>query len=368
MIKNLLFLLLIHFYYLNSNSQSIVVNEICTLSDTLIENSGLFLDQNNRIWLHNDGGNLSEIYRINNLGQIDKIIHIKNATNIDWESITSDNNGHVFIADIGNNDNTRQNLSILKIPDPSNIVDDSIIAEKIFFSYEDQTAFPPAADQMNFDAEAIIHYNQHLYIFTKNRCTPFDGYTYMYKIPDSAGTYIAIKIDSLFLGNGLQEIFQVTDAAIDSNNNHLVLLGYYNIWFINNFSGDQFLSGTLNTLSFPSLSQKEAITWVSSDSLLMSDEFFNNTGKKLYGIKLIDNTEIQISTTPQAQIFPNPAKEYFSIKYNTDINKVIIRDLLGKIVIQENKHQNINIKSLNPGLYTVQVYSSTIFSLKLMIK
>ena len=69
----------------------------------------------NLIWAIQDSGNPNEIYGIDQNGSVSKTISVTNAGNIDWEDITSDKEGNLYIGDFGNNDNERKDLAIYKI-------------------------------------------------------------------------------------------------------------------------------------------------------------------------------------------------------------------------------------------------------------
>ena len=111
------------------------LRELCTLPATLAENSGMLVSAPNRIWLHNDGGNPAKLYLIDTIGTILKEITIQNATNVDWEDMTTDYQGHLYVGDIGNNNNNRQNLRIYKIPHPDSIQGMAATAEVIDYYY-----------------------------------------------------------------------------------------------------------------------------------------------------------------------------------------------------------------------------------------
>jgi hypothetical protein len=70
----------------------------------------LFLD--GKIITHNDSGDAANLYEIDSLsGAILRTISISNATNIDLEGL-AENDTHLFIADIGNNNGNREDLKI----------------------------------------------------------------------------------------------------------------------------------------------------------------------------------------------------------------------------------------------------------------
>jgi hypothetical protein len=54
------------------------------------------------IWIHNDSGNASKIYGVSRKGTIVKELTI-DAVNQDWEDITRDEKGNLYIGDFGNN-------------------------------------------------------------------------------------------------------------------------------------------------------------------------------------------------------------------------------------------------------------------------
>ena len=88
---------------------------VMDLPIALNEVSGLETDINNDLfWMVNDSGNKPILYGLNTVGNIVKSIKIK-AKNRDWEDLTIDPDGNIYIGNFGNNDNDSNNLSILKI-------------------------------------------------------------------------------------------------------------------------------------------------------------------------------------------------------------------------------------------------------------
>ena len=75
------------------------------------------------IWTLEDSGNANEIYGLNfENGAIEKTLTIENTENIDWEDITKDKEGNLYIGDFGNNDNERKDLCIYKMDKKSVII------------------------------------------------------------------------------------------------------------------------------------------------------------------------------------------------------------------------------------------------------
>jgi hypothetical protein len=191
-LNNLLFLFLFSFYSIFTQGQITNFKEKFDLPDETKETSGLlFLD--GKIITHNDSGNNANLFEIDSLsGNLLRTISISNATNIDWEDITEDEN-HIYIADIGNNNGNRTDLKIYKIIKSDFKKNTSVSAEIISFSYEDQTDFDNKPNASNFDAESIVIFDNSILIFTKNWA---DLKTNVYQIPLTTGNYVAKKISS----------------------------------------------------------------------------------------------------------------------------------------------------------------------------
>lgn len=87
------------------------------------ESSGLAASQCQQVlWTHNDAGSGPFIFAMTTKGKHLGTWKVSNAENIDWEAIAGykDPSGKCFllIGDIGDNDETRSELAIYKIPEP----------------------------------------------------------------------------------------------------------------------------------------------------------------------------------------------------------------------------------------------------------
>ncbi|MDW3651141.1 MAG: hypothetical protein R8P61_28950 [Bacteroidia bacterium] len=175
------------------------------------EISGIYI-QGDSIWSHNDSGGDPVLFAFDVEGNLLDSVYIEKTQNQDWEELTHDELGNVYICDFGNNNNQRENLRIFKYhPDQGWL-------GTIFFKFEDQKSFPPASDQRRFDAEGAFWYEDSIYIFSKNRS---GFYTYMYVIPDIPGTYTAVLKDSIDLKDRI-----VTAASLSPDKSKMALLGY----------------------------------------------------------------------------------------------------------------------------------------------
>src|SRR5690554_1864971 len=185
---------------------------VAPLPKELLESSALVKYKCNFITL-NDSGNEPELYVFNKKGEITHICFIKNVKNIDWEALAYDGQEYLYIGDIGNNENKRQDLAIHKVKLVDVLVKDTVNVETILFSYPEQYLFPPYQSELYYDAEALIVKEGKLYIFTKNRTVPFDGISKVYSLPTVPGEYQAkIQEDLNLLATTWREE-SITDAA-----------------------------------------------------------------------------------------------------------------------------------------------------------
>ncbi len=187
-IKTKYLYVLVCFIALNKLFTQEVVTDIA-LSEKLDETSGLEMVNNTLITI-NDSGNKPVLFYLDKKGNILNERKLDCCKNNDWESLAADKN-HIYIADFGNNYDTRKNLSIIKIPIQKS---SNEIAEVINFSYPEQKKFKRIYRRSEYDAEALISFEDKLLIFTKNKRKKI---TEIYSLPKNAGNYQAKKIGSL---------------------------------------------------------------------------------------------------------------------------------------------------------------------------
>jgi hypothetical protein len=270
---------------------SIDLRTIVRLPLQLKESSGIAIENPNKIWTHNDSGNTNELFAIDTLGEIVKTLKINNIDNIDWEDLAMDTEGNIYINDAGNNDNDRKNLAIHMI-NPVHETGGVIEAQSINFTFEDQTAFPPPNANKNFDIEAIVWANDTLFLFTKNRSNPFNGYSKVYRLPAQPGNQIARLSDSVFLGSSTSEA-RVTAATLNVANSVLALLTSNKIIVFRNFSGTNFFSGQSTVYRFSAQpGQVEAIDHVTDNTYYITSEGSNSQAGFLYEADLTGLTGI----------------------------------------------------------------------------
>lgn len=259
---------------------------ISSLPAKLAENSGIIIFDN-LIWTFNDSGGKNILYGFNFKGEIEKEIEIKDAPNRDWEDIAQDKK-HIYIGDFGNNSGMRKDQTIYKIKkkDISKKSKQKIKSKKIKFNYGNQTNFSYQGQQTAFDCEALVEFNDSLYIFTKDWS---DRTTTLYKMPDKKGEY-KINPVAQFNVEGL-----ITGADISPDKSKLALAGYKDykpiLWIFSDFKSNNFFEGNRMHFEMDSIfnAQTEGVCFLGNDSLLISCE---QTSSFKHQIFLIDLTSV----------------------------------------------------------------------------
>jgi hypothetical protein len=261
------------------------------LPDVLKEVSGMTHLPNGELWMLNDSKNPADLYLFDPyLKKLKEVRHVK-ARNYDWEDLTHDDSGNLYIGDFGNNNNKRQNLRIFRY----NLGTEEL--DSIPFRYPDQMAFPPAKErEWNFNCEAMVYYQDSLHLFSKNA---FKGNFYCkhYVLPTEPGAeQVAILRDSIKLKNRV-----VTGAALSQDGKTLALTGYimgrrFGFWpytrasvmYFTNFKGSWFFRGKQKWRRLPKCGisrQFESITAWNDQIWLVANEGRKPQVQRIWRIK-----------------------------------------------------------------------------------
>ncbi len=250
------------------------------LPKVLEEVSGIqYIEKEDAFWMLNDSGNKPHLYLVSEAGEILRKLKI-DAKNTDWEDITHDKQGNLYIGNFGNNRNERKDLVILKVEASDLKNTKKIKIEKIHFYYPEQKNFPP--EKKYYDTEAFFESNGFLYMFTKSRVKNEIGRTFLYRIPNELGNHKAERISDFTTCP--DKGCWITAADISKDGKRVVLLNHTSVWLFENFTGDDFFSGTAKEYPFGHESQKESITFKNNDTIYLADEDESgeNRGRNLY--------------------------------------------------------------------------------------
>ncbi len=260
------------------------LREIARLPKIIKEASGLEFT-GKHFWTHNDDG-IPALYCLDSAGTLQRAVQL-NSLNRGWEDLTTDDEGNLYIGGFGNNRNDKQDLKIYRIQNPETISEPVTTPEIIQYTYSDQKYFPPDKSNRNFDVDAFFHFQGSLYLFTKNRSSPFVGFSKIYKLPATPGTQVAELIDSVYVGSGAMINNWITSADTSPDGKTVALLFHDRLWFIRGFSGTKVSSGGIYELSLEHYTHKAGLCFKDDKTLYIVDELEAGLiGGKFYAIDI----------------------------------------------------------------------------------
>jgi len=240
------------------------LNVITDLPNSLKEASAIeTTSHSDLLWTIEDAGNKNNIYGLDLKGNIVKDIDISNSSNIDWEDLTSDNKGNLYIGDFGNNSKNRDDFTIYKI---SNLDDVETKAERIRFN------LPKEMNSEDFESFFLL--NDNFYIFSKENKS-----SVLLKVPNNIGKHTAELITEFKLKDKKAKI---TSADVSEDGKTIVLLNHDKLWKITNFKSDNFFEGDIEELDFKHDSQKEGVCFIDNKTVYITDEKNKGEGGNLY--------------------------------------------------------------------------------------
>jgi hypothetical protein len=264
----------------NDSASTVLTKNSHELPSELREVSGMTY-VNGKLWAIQDNGNTTELFQLSDEGKILKKIKLEFVKNHDWEAITHDNDGNLYIGDFGNNDNLRKNLAIYKI-NKADLNKNSIgKLETIFFNYGDQKDFPPKKKELFYDCESFFYKNGFFYLFTKNRSKNFDGTSYVYLIANKPEKQ-TISLQTTFITCDKYNSGAITDAALSPDGKTFVLLSNKRMWIYSDFKDAKSVKSVNKKIKFATYTQRESVTFKNNNTLFISDEKTKNVGGNLY--------------------------------------------------------------------------------------
>ena len=273
------------------------VSSIGVLPGEVIETSGLIF-HNNKLITHNDSGNTPQLFEIDTISlEVTRVVSLSNVENNDWEDLAHDED-YIYIGDFGNNQGNRTNLAIYRVSKADYNSSDTVMADIIEFTYEDQADFS-GGQPTDWDAEAIVALENELIVFTKQWQS--NG-TVAYSIPKLPGVYEAQNLGS-YDSAGL-----ITGATYNPNSQLIYLVGYSQQLqpFIiridgvdNEFNFDGNIVKSSLQLGF---AQIESITNIDENTYYLTSEYFTNANPPI----TLDSRLFRFSTEDTTPEEPNP--------------------------------------------------------------
>jgi hypothetical protein len=357
----LIILLVLLFFFLllkpTASGQFVIqAKAIAVLPDQLDESSGLAITAPNRLWSHNDAGNTNELFCFDTSGNLVRQLTVYNALNVDWEDLAMDSEKNIYISDAGNNNNDRQDLRMYRIPNPDLVEGDFIEADIIDFHLEDQTAFPPPPNNQNYDIEGVVWREGMLYLFTKNRSNPLNGYCKMYRLPATPGEHTAMLIDSVYLGNTNEEV-RVTAADYNESTGELALLTRTKVVVFTNYPGDRFFEGQMTTFYFSTpQGQVESLVFAGDRKLYMTEEKAKANSGSLYEFELPLINDMRENHEAGIAIYPNPTNGFLYFETKVKPDKIELLNSKGLFLHKiDCDETHLNLRDCAPGTYVLRL-------------
>ncbi len=356
-------------------AQNFTVETIALLPLETNESSGvIFL--NDKLITHNDSAGEAILYEVDpDSGTLIRQLVVENASNVDWEDLCFDQQ-YIYIGDFGNNSGDRTDLKIYRVSlqEYFQSSNDTVSADTIRFAYSDQESFEPG-NKHNFDAEALISFEDSLYIFTKNRG---DFHSNIYSVPKIPGDY-KIKRVGRINSNGL-----ITGGVHNPLSQEIMLTGYTLtepfLLRLSQFSGREFAEGEMHRLTFQvdGSYQIEAIEAINEKDYYITSETNKLGEATLYRV----NTDFVVSTqnpfTADIQYFPNPVNKLLNIRglQNPGEISLALFNTMGKqafyhtaVTRTEDETIKFNLDGVPAGIYLMHLTAQSIdISRKLIIR
>lgn len=333
--------------FLGINAQQFTLE--ISLDATVNETSGL-LYINNTLITHNDSANTNQLFDIDTTtGNVTRTVTITNATNVDWEDLTKDDT-YIYIGDFGNYEGDRTDLKVYRIAISDYLNNSSVTADVINFSYADQTDFTTSPFATNFDAESLIHYNNSLYVFTRNW---LDGNTNIYELPKTPGSHSISMVDSITAG-GL-----VSGATFNILSNEIIITGFDGngafLIELSGFNSGLFSNGTVTKTSIAVPEnysfQIEGICPINAEEFYITAEENGSLQPALYSF---NTSTLSVNETELTSIsfYPNPAKTQITL--SEDNLQTKIYNVTGQLVKTSSK-KHIDVSDLTSGIYLITI-------------
>lgn len=233
-------------------------------------------------WTLSDSGNPAAIYALARDGRLLGSFEISGAKNNDWEAMALDDQGRLYIGDVGNNANRRRDLEVLVVEEPTVDLEGNHrvgpppaplpVVDRLPFHYRDQVQ-PPDGRIRDFDCEALFWARGKLYLLTKERSS---GGTVLYRFDQGATRPFLARVGRFDFGElAGPSGMTATGADASFDGSTLAVLGYRAVFlFERPVEGDDYLrAGPVRTITLSAgvTRQAEGIAW-DGDDLVISNE------------------------------------------------------------------------------------------------
>ncbi len=155
-------------------------------------------------WVHSDSGHPPVLYAVTETGELVAEVRVEGATNADWEDIATDDAGHLYVGDIGNNYGLFPMRTVYRSeePDPrASPVKPAKVIDKVRYGFE--------ADR--FNAEGLYFRDGEILVVPRSRSAK----TAVYRLTAAdGGKYLPVQVAQLPIGS-------ITGADISADGQRL---------------------------------------------------------------------------------------------------------------------------------------------------
>lgn len=165
-------------------------------------------------WTHCDSGNDATIYAITREGKLVGEFETA-AHNDDWEDIAIDDQGRLYVGDVGNNGGRKKKVEVYRFdePDPKSRPGENGAPEKLKPTHRWNIAYPDEP----FDCEAMFIFKDHAYLISKG-FTGLAAGLYRFPLDDTKKQVTLEKLCNLAIRT------PVTGASISPDGKRLAVL------------------------------------------------------------------------------------------------------------------------------------------------
>lgn len=294
--------------------------------------------------------------------------------NWDYSSLVNEYPGSINIIATdtitGINNHPNANLAFVFDKDSVNEPDSYYLYEKTNTLFNGIGAYSPSENQfspyVSYRTNLPLNYND-----TQSDSTSVFGEAFEFSPLDSAKTNLIITEERTVDAWGT---IQMPFGSFNVLRNNIVRKTYQRNWF--KFNGDASFTYTpgLNDNDTVAEIEHSHVFYIANSTIkfpLLSYSLDTN-GVIIRGAEWTTNqaTNVTENSNQTMTIYPNPAKEYFSIATDIKIEEITIYNLNGEIVKNSfNLNQNnINIENLNNGIYIVKCKTQSDTSILKLVK
>ena len=226
-------------------------------SSRVREASGLVASRKNpgTFWTHGDSGNPSMIVAFDLYGEVLAEVRVADAPNIDWEDICADEQGHLYIGDIGDGGHPAVRY-IYKIDEP-----DARHAPSGPISYVEKYEFRYPGER-RFDAEALFVHDGNLYVIAKSR---WSAVLYRLDLNQEENAELT-RVTSL-------PAILATAADVSADEKRLVICSYFSLWVFPIDGSDKFVDySAAKSVRYQTDGRIEGCCFAGDDVLLVAED------------------------------------------------------------------------------------------------